>query len=369
MIDVQGQRKKVFISYAHESEEYGDKVSAFADYLRRKGIDARTDRHVLGKSTSANIWTLFAQNLEEADKVIVILSKKYKEKFRKQKSGVKFEGELIVTDRQSNPDKYIFAVFSDAITEEVIHEVVPFCFSGAEMYCINNKIDSVDTIIRKIYNRPEYDFSNVAPAPYIPQSKSLPSFAGTARTRQKRSKSFEFNTEYYHTIYTVGKDRRTVSYEVFRRIRVTSIRLTEMEIRPQFEYKTTVHLSSSLVNLPETIEMNKDRRASFYYPIPNDNKEGDVIPIHFKMEMVYPHEESLHQYTLHSENDSTNEIHEIVLLYQDSASAAKLVRRKTDDFVGELIESIPFDEEAHAYRFSLVNPELDCQYILTWGAV
>ena len=356
----------VFIAYAHENDEHNEKVIAFVDSLRRNGIDANMDRLVLGHTSSANMYMVFSENLEKADKVIVILSKGYKEKFNRLQSGVRFEGELIVSDRREKPNKYILGIFTeDGITESVKNEVVPFCFSGVELYPINNNRDSLDTIIRKIYDVPEYDFSEVGPTVYIPQSKAVKSFAGEIR-KIKKSKSFEFNTLYFHTIYSVGEDRRTISYEVFRCIQVTCMRLTDLEIRPQFQFKVPVRLTSAFVSLPEEIGMDDNRVARFSYPVPADNKEGDIISIHYKMSMVYPEKESVCRYTLRSENDSLAEIHDVVLSYRNSARPAKLTKLSDEDLVEGFVKDIPFDEVSHCYRFTLQNPPLNTRFSLSW---
>lgn len=359
--------KRVFISYANVSDEYNDLVSAFADALRVNGVDARVDRLFLGKKSSPNLYYEFAKNIEDADKVIVILSKKYKEKFEKLGTGVRFEGELILSDRRVNPDKYILAVLSADINDTVLSEVVPFCFTGAKIYAINRDRASLDTIIRKIYDVPEYEFSDVAPEVVFPASQPVSSWAEWIRTPEKKSKSFEFNNLFLHTIYTIGEDRKTITYEVYRCIQVMCLRLSELEIRPQFLYKVPVNLSSSLVSLPSLIEMDEKCVARFKYPIPKDTQKGDILSIHYKLSMVYPEKESVCRFSLRSENDSLTEIHDVVLAYRKTASDARLTILEDDDFIDKMVDGhIPFDDKTQTYRFVLSNPKLNSRYMLSW---
>lgn len=180
--------------------------------------------------------------------------------------------------------------------------------------------------------------------------------------------SEDFTNLFFHTVFRIGKDGVTISYEVFRCIRMERVikGLPCFRMSPQFLYSVPVSLSSSLVSLPETVIMDKNNFAIFYYPLPLGYHVGDVITMHYKMLLKYPQGASVSRFTLRSANDSMTEIHDVVLDPFDSAPDAKLTRIGDKDFVERTVESIPFNKETHSYRFTLINPEKDVRYSLSW---
>jgi len=180
--------------------------------------------------------------------------------------------------------------------------------------------------------------------------------------------SEDFTNLFFHSVFRIGEDGVTISYEVFRCIRMEREKtgLPCFQMSPQFLYSVPVSLSSSLVSLPETINMDKNKFAKFYYPLPIGYHVGDVISMHYKMLLKYPQGASVSRFTLRSTNDSMTEIHDVVLDFLDFAPDAKLTRLGDNDFVEQTIESIPFNRETHTYRFNLINPEKNVRYSLSW---
>ena len=69
-------RPKVFISYAHESDEHRARVLGFATFLRRNGIEAILD---LWSAHARQDWYAWAiREMTDADFVIVIASERYR---------------------------------------------------------------------------------------------------------------------------------------------------------------------------------------------------------------------------------------------------------------------------------------------------
>lgn len=89
--------KKVFLSYSHDSKEHDAWVSQLADSLRPRGIKVITDKDItFGQDTNH----FMEQSIADADRVLIIVTKKYKEKADGRMAGVGYEtgvitGELV----------------------------------------------------------------------------------------------------------------------------------------------------------------------------------------------------------------------------------------------------------------------------------
>jgi hypothetical protein len=68
---------RVFISYAHDSDEHRDRVLRFASFLRARGIDAVLDTWYEGEPQDWFAWAI--RELPEADYVLVVASPRYRE--------------------------------------------------------------------------------------------------------------------------------------------------------------------------------------------------------------------------------------------------------------------------------------------------
>lgn len=110
--------KKVFISYAHESDQLADNVLAFSNYLRSKGIDSEIDQYEEAPSEGWPKW--MSRQIQEADYVLVVCSKLFYERANDVTSstdglGVKWETNLILqqlyTISTSN-NKFIPIIFN-----------------------------------------------------------------------------------------------------------------------------------------------------------------------------------------------------------------------------------------------------------------
>lgn len=67
---------KVFVSYAHESEQHKQQVLAFATFLRHMGINAVLDLWSMEARRDWSAWGI--QEMTEADFVLVVASARYK---------------------------------------------------------------------------------------------------------------------------------------------------------------------------------------------------------------------------------------------------------------------------------------------------
>jgi hypothetical protein len=100
---------RVFLSYTKTSIEHQDWVRDLAKYLRENGIDARLDIWHLRPGMDLPQW--MCNELDQADRVLIICNEEYASKARGRLGGVGWEIRLIQGDllqsQSSNPKKYL----------------------------------------------------------------------------------------------------------------------------------------------------------------------------------------------------------------------------------------------------------------------
>jgi hypothetical protein len=87
---------EIFISYSWEELEHNDWVLQLANRLTKDGINVTFDRYDLG--IGDNIPVFMENAVEKANKVLIVLTPKYKEKADKREGGVGYEYSLINFD-------------------------------------------------------------------------------------------------------------------------------------------------------------------------------------------------------------------------------------------------------------------------------
>jgi len=115
----------VFVSYAHENEEHGEKVLALADQLTRNGLDVRLDQYDPHPNVSWTTW--METNLREADYVLLVCSPAYIRRVEQRDAagkglGVRWEGNLIYSRLYENlaqADKYIPILLPGFAVEDI----------------------------------------------------------------------------------------------------------------------------------------------------------------------------------------------------------------------------------------------------------
>lgn len=124
--------KKVFISYAHESDQLSDKVLSFSNYLRSQGIDSEIDQYEEAPSEGWPKWMM--RQIQEADYVLVVCSSLFYERANNTTScedglGVKWETNLILQQLYSmsvNNEKFIPIIFNPSDKEFIILPLEPY---------------------------------------------------------------------------------------------------------------------------------------------------------------------------------------------------------------------------------------------------
>ena len=109
---------KVFISYSHDSEQHKKWVLTLSNTLRQHGINCQMDQYVTVVEEGWMLW--MQQQIENADFVLLVCTKKYLDRFQKHSDGgvgkgVAWEGALLTQifyDRFST-NKKIIQVLSD----------------------------------------------------------------------------------------------------------------------------------------------------------------------------------------------------------------------------------------------------------------
>jgi len=164
------QKNKVFVTYAWGNEEHNEQVISFTNHLRENGFDAFNDSYLIQKSASTDLQAMMLKNIHEANKVIVILTKRYAEKADKLEGGVGIEYQLILKDIDIKPQKYILVSF-DPYDESVF----PLSFRKRELVSLTNK-QSMNNLFRKLKDVEVYKFSEVANETPVIEVKAIPAF-------------------------------------------------------------------------------------------------------------------------------------------------------------------------------------------------
>lgn len=99
--------KKVFISYAWTDEEYQQKVIELATKLRNDGIDVILDKWDL--NIGADRFLFMEKSIDEADKVLILCNKRYKDKADNRDGGAGQETMIIAPEvyARNSPEKFI----------------------------------------------------------------------------------------------------------------------------------------------------------------------------------------------------------------------------------------------------------------------
>ena len=119
---------EVFVSYSWDSEDHNQKVLAFTNHLRENGFEAQLDRMLSQEETAINFIKMMHKAMSEHPKVIVVLSKGYKEKAETFKGGVGEEYGILLNDISGNPNKYILVSF-----EERSDAIIPLGLKGRDI--------------------------------------------------------------------------------------------------------------------------------------------------------------------------------------------------------------------------------------------
>lgn len=162
----------VFVTYAWENEEFNDKIISFVDMLRQKGYNASMDRKKSQEETSINFNRMMIEGIQDSDKVVIVLTEKYKQKADKFEGGVGMEYELILEEIKTKRNKFIFVSFGDDM-----HKIAPTGIAGREI--LDLKIDQeneFNCLYAKLNSQNIIEFSDVNETIAVVKKKQIKPF-------------------------------------------------------------------------------------------------------------------------------------------------------------------------------------------------
>lgn len=120
---------------------------------------------------------MMAKLIPNAKKVIVFLSKKYKERADKFEGGVGTEYRMIINEINKKPSKYILATF-DSLKINKLEDILPNALGNREVIEINTDNDLwKDIIFSKLADMRLYVIKDVAANKETPQGRAISFFS------------------------------------------------------------------------------------------------------------------------------------------------------------------------------------------------
>ena len=164
---------RVFISYAHDSEQHKESVREFARFLRGEvGIDVRIDQWHDGVRRDWAAWA--THQVSRADYILAIASPAYKERaddhaFPCDGRGSQFEAallrDLLTSDRPTWLRKVLPVVLPGRRVDEIPAFLQPYCASHYKVGSFT--IDGVDELYRVITGQPRHPLPDTGPLIFL----------------------------------------------------------------------------------------------------------------------------------------------------------------------------------------------------------
>ena len=147
--------KDVFVTYSWDDEQHNVKVISFTNFLRDKGFEAEVDKLRSQRESATDFNKMMHQAMTDYRKVIVVLSKGYKEKATAFKGGVGNEYNLIIKDIEQANNKYILVSF-----EKISDDITPLFFKGRHIIDLSIK-ENINELFSKLMDEEIIEFSEV----------------------------------------------------------------------------------------------------------------------------------------------------------------------------------------------------------------
>src|SRR5450432_643286 len=96
---------RVIVTYSWDSEDHKEKVIQYVNHLREKGFHAEVDRMLSQNQSAIDFKKMMHQAMTDYPKVIIVLSRGYKERADEFKGGVGTEFALVLADIDYNLNK------------------------------------------------------------------------------------------------------------------------------------------------------------------------------------------------------------------------------------------------------------------------
>jgi len=156
---VSKDKQKIFVTYAWEDDDHNSKVISFVDFLRKRGYEASMDKKESQSNTALDFNEMMLGGLQNADRVIIVLSKKYKEKADAFKGGVGFEYKVILEQLKKRTNKFIFVSFG----KEELEFITPLGIANIDILNLkNDQGNSFNNLFAKLESENIINFSDVS---------------------------------------------------------------------------------------------------------------------------------------------------------------------------------------------------------------
>ncbi|MCE6998602.1 TIR domain-containing protein [Saccharothrix sp. S26] len=175
---------RVFVSYAHESDEHVERVRDLWIFLRRCGIDAKLDRAAAQRRQDWPLW--MGDQIREADHILVIASKAYRERAEGRSApevgkGVQWEARLIrdaFYRDQRALDRFVPVVLPGQSKEGIPDFLAP---DTSTWYRVEDyTLDGAETLLRLLLAQPAEVEPDIGTVPVLGHRDHTPSSATRA---------------------------------------------------------------------------------------------------------------------------------------------------------------------------------------------
>ncbi|WP_158534857.1 SEFIR domain-containing protein [Mucilaginibacter hurinus] len=207
--------KEVFVTYSWDSREHNEKVISFTNFLRDEGFNAEMDLMHSQAQSAVDFMKMMHQIMTDYKKVIIVLSKGYKQKAEAFQGGVGNEYNLILKDMDTHPNKYILVSF-DGIHDELF----PLYFKGRQVIDLSDRT-RLNDLYAKLKDEPLITFSPVgAKKPEVVQ-KEIAKFSIAGKDLELRglishvNNSSQFAQEYTNIEFDLSLEYNNPTDHVF----------------------------------------------------------------------------------------------------------------------------------------------------------
>lgn len=176
------EKKKIFISYSHDSEPHKDHVHELAEALREQGAGIVSTDHPFLTQPPPEGWPRWMESeIRKADIVLIVCTEKYYYRMQGTEKpglgkGAKFEGALItqhIFDSDSKNTKFFPVLFSYKDVQALLYDesenlikYIPNVLHSTNYYILNisdlSECTGFVRLIRHITEQPEYVASDTS---------------------------------------------------------------------------------------------------------------------------------------------------------------------------------------------------------------
>lgn len=152
----------IFVSYSWINEKPDERVFQLVAKLRENGYAAECDVMKIQEHSSINFREMMARNLQEAEKVIIVLSESYKKKADSFAGGVGEEYRYIISDISKETKKYVLVSF-----DRNLEKVQPNFLSQRQVIFLDDD-NGFKQLLYKLNGIGEYLFPEINPNKTVP---------------------------------------------------------------------------------------------------------------------------------------------------------------------------------------------------------